>query len=339
MLIKKFKSWIHIFIKKENENVIFERVTKANYWNGLIFDGVFFLLFIIAPLILASLSEFPKIPNTPTLYIVNFSLLLVIYSCGILIYWKHDHVGLIRNGGIGFFIALIVMNLLIPIIRLIIDQSIVDSNLVLKAQVLLTDLAKVIIIIVLMKISFPLLLDIKQMILHKLIVLLVVTTITVGLFFAINPLFSLLNQTLNSHSVLPNHLVKNDYYKGNFFIIPDVGNYNKNFIANIILKGDFFSYWTIIFIALITPLFYELVFRYSIMVLMKTNIMKFTVPALYFIVILLINNKNVQDMTHFFYYLWWSIILTTVLFIKKNIVVSALSSNFISVINLLKITI
>ncbi len=313
---EKWKEFLKWFFRKENPHVIFEKTTKSTFYNGLILDSVFCLIYLVLPVLFSIMGTLTNNENSSVLFIVNFALLSLAYPLGLLIYWKYNHISLLRNGGIGFFIGIFTFNLIIPIIKIILDKTIANLTVVHMTATIIEDLFKVFSLIFLFKFAKPVRKDIKFVITKRTLGLFVIAIIFVSLYFLGQPLFDYLN-----------NLISSPYSKNDSSIILNLK------------KSDFFSYWNMIFFLIITPIFYEYLFRYSIMIIMRTNMMKIFVPTMFFLVGKLMLNPSTNDLEHFFYYFWWSLILTLLVYFKRNLTYSFLTSSIISQINVIRILI
>ncbi len=293
MGIKKNKRWKKWFLK-DNLNVpfVFKDTTKME---SIVNDITFIMFFLFIPYFLSFTNDMFPNGEATLKYLIVTLIKSVMYVIGYLSIKKNRRIWLAKNGGNAFFIGIFFTDLVIPLIFYF-TSSFVSASALNSLTTIISGSSRIIVIVLVFVMATPLRKSIKYALLRKLPLVIGFAIIGYIVILNLNPLFQIISKSINGGTTPA----------------------NQQGIDVTLNQKDFETYLLIIFVAVLAPIYEEIVYRHSLMIIVDNKVLKFLVPFFHFAAIHVIQTYR-QDFSHIFDYLLASFVFTTIMYIKRNV--------------------
>ncbi len=301
-----FMKYLKELFRSENFNISFNSLEK-NKSQRMKNDTTFVILFLLIPYAFSFLDTIFPSANRLLMFVLITIIKLGLYLVGYYLISPRKRMWLKNNGGNAFFWGLFFLQGLWALLTIIIDYSTNDAETIQLIGIIFTDIFRILVVIIVLFSSPGLRKDIKKVVFYRLPFILVIVMLFFALTMAGSPLFNLINNIITGGTT----------------------STNQSAIDTIFSNNDFRTYWLLMTVAFMAPIYEEIVYRHSLMLIIDTKWLRFLVPFLHFVFVHVSKNYS-QDFIHSFLYVWISFLFTGIMFIKRNVAYSISCHSFIN---------
>ena len=301
-----FLKFIKELFHSENFSISFHSL-EQNKFKRMKNDTTFVILFLLIPYVFSFLDTIFPSANRLLMFVLITIIKLGLYLVGYYLISPKKRMWLKNNGGNAFFWGLFFLQGVWALLTIIIQSNTEDKEIIQLIGIILTDIFRILVVFIVLFSSPDLRNEIKKVIFYRLPLILVIVVLFFLLTMIGNPLFNLINSLIAGGTT----------------------STNQSVIDGIFNNNDFRTYWLLISVAFMAPIYEEIVYRHSLMLIVDTKWLKFVVPFLHFVFVHVSKNYS-QDFIHSFLYVWISFLLTGIMFIKRNVTYSISCHSFIN---------
>ena len=301
-----FLKFIKEVFRSENFNISFHSL-EQNKSKQMKNDTTFVILFLLIPYAFSFLDTIFPSANRLLMFVLITIIKLGLYLVGYYLISPKKRMWLKNNGGNAFFWGLFFLQGVWALLTIIIESNTKDAEMIQLIGIVFTDIFRILVVFIVLFSSPGLRNDIKKVIFYRLPLVLVIVMLFFLLAMAGNPLFNLINGLITGGTT----------------------SANQSTIDTIFSNNDFRTYWLLMSVAFMAPIYEEIVYRHSLMLIVDTKWLRFLVPFLHFVFVHVSRNYS-QDFIHSFLYVWISFLFTGIMYIKRNVTYSISCHSFIN---------